>query len=165
MTEPMTIEEKDCAASPRKRRVVVVGAGITGLAAGHRLISTDDALEVIVLESTGRPGGVLSTVREQGFLIEESADSFLTALPHAIALCRRLGLEEQVIPTDPGHRRAFVVSHGRLVPIPDGLMIMAPSRIWPMVTTPILSTWGKLRMGLERFSPPPRGCSRAERLA
>ena len=63
-------------------------------------------------------------------------------------------MEDEVIPTDPAHRRAFVVSRGRLVPIPDGLMIMAPTRLWPMVTTPILGPWGKLRMGLEYFVKP-----------
>ena len=108
---------------------------------------------MLVLEAGPRPGGVLRTVRQEGFLIEESADSFLTALPHGVGLCRRLGLEDEVIPTDPDRRRAFVVSRGRLAPIPDGLMIMAPTRLWPMVTTPILGPWGKLRMGLELLIP------------
>ena len=111
------------------------------------------AAQVLVLESAARAGGVLRTVRKDGFLIEESADSFLTALPHGLGLCRRLGLEEEVIPTDPDRRRAFVVARGRLEPIPDGLMIMAPTRLWPMVTTPILGPWGKLRMGLELLVP------------
>ena len=133
--------------------MVVIGGGITGLAAAHRLRELDARCRVVVLEAGPAPGGVLRTVRKDGFLIEESADSFLTALPSGLSLCRRLGLEDELIPTDPDHRRAFVVSRGRLVPIPDGLMIMAPTRLWPMVTTPILSPWGKLRMGLELFVP------------
>ena len=103
----------------------------------------------------------MRTVRKDGFLIEESADSFLTALPHGLGLCRRLGLEDEIIPTDPDRRRAFVVSRGRLEPIPDGLMIMAPTRLWPMVTTPILGPWGKLRMGLELLVPRPARPTRA----
>ncbi len=129
--------------------VAVIGGGITGLAAAHRLRELAPDVEVRVLESAARPGGVLGTIRDRGFLIEESADSFLTALPDALSLCRRVGLEDALIPTDPAHRRAFVVSRGRLVPIPDGLMVMAPSRLWPMVTTPILSPWAKLRMGMD----------------
>jgi oxygen-dependent protoporphyrinogen oxidase len=146
-------------------RITIVGAGITGLAAAHRLIEIEGGPAVTVLEAGERPGGVLRTVHDQGFLIEQSADSFLTALPYGIDLCRRLGLVDDVIPTDSAHRRALVVSRGRLVPIPDGLMIMAPTRLWPMVTTPILGPWGKLRMGLEWFVAPGRDHDRDESLA
>ncbi len=137
----------------RRPLVVIVGGGVTGLAAAHRLGELEPRAKVLVLEAGPRPGGVLRTVHREGFLIEESADSFLTALPHGMGLCRRLGLEDEVIPTDPDRRRAFVVSRGRLAPIPDGLVIMAPTRFWPMVTTPILGPWGKLRMGLELLIP------------
>jgi len=133
--------------------VAIIGGGITGLAAAHRLGELEPRAQVLVLESEARPGGVLRTVRKAGFLIEESADSFLTALPHGLGLCRRLGLEGEIIPTDPDRRRAFVVSRGRLEPIPDGLMIMAPTRLWPMMTTPILGPWDKVRMGLELLVP------------
>ncbi|QEH33329.1 Protoporphyrinogen oxidase [Aquisphaera giovannonii] len=129
--------------------MAVIGGGISGLAAARRLVDTVPRVDVHVLEAGERAGGVLGTVRDRGFLIEESADSFLTATPHAVDLCRRVGLEGEVIPTDPSHRRAFVVSEGRLVPLPDGLMVMAPTRLWPMVTTPILGPFSKLRMGME----------------
>jgi oxygen-dependent protoporphyrinogen oxidase len=131
----------------------VIGGGITGLSAAHRLLELDDRRRVVVLESAATPGGVLRTIRKDGFLIEESADSFLTALPYGLGLCRRVGLEDEIIPTDPAHRRAFVVARGKLVPIPDGLMIMAPTRLLPMATTPILGPRGKLRMGLELLVP------------
>ncbi len=137
----------------RQPRVAIIGGGITGLAAAHRLGELEPRAQVLILESEGRPGGVLRTVRKAGFLIEESADSFLTALPHGLELCRRLKLEGDIIPTDPDRRRAFVVARGRLEPIPDGLMIMAPTRLWPMLTTPILGPWDKVRMGLELLVP------------
>ena len=121
------------------------------------------ASRLLILECEARAGGVLRAVRKDGFLIEESADSFLSALPHGLGLCRRLGLEGEIIPTDPDRRRAFVVAHGRLEPIPDGLMIMAPTRLWPMITTPILGPWDKLRMGLEVLIP--RGDEADESLA
>ena len=154
MMEPMAGKESaETVQDGRPPLVVIVGGGVTGLSAAHRLGVLMPQARVLVLETGSRPGGVLSTVQRDGFLIEESADSFLTALPHGVGLCRRLGLENEVIPTDPDRRRAFVVSRGRLVPIPDGLMIMAPTRLWPMVTTSILGPWGKLRMGLELAIP------------
>ena len=137
----------------RQPLVAIIGGGITGLAAAHRLGELELRAQVLILESEARAGGVLGTVRKAGFLIEESADSFLTTLPHGLGLCRRLGLEGEIIPTDPDRRRAFVVSRGRLEPIPDGLMIMAPTRLWPMMTTPILGLWDKVRMGLELLVP------------
>jgi len=147
----------------RQPLVAIIGGGITGLAAAHRLGELEPRAQVLILESDARPGGVLRTVRKDGFLIEESADSFLSALPNGLGLCRRLGLEGEIIPTNPDRRRAFVVARGRLEPIPDGLMIMAPTRLWPMMTTPILGPWDKLRMGLELLVP--RGDEADESLA
>lgn len=145
------------------RRVAVVGGGVTGLAAAHRLGELDPSARVTVLESAPRPGGVLRTTHADGFLLEASADSFLTALPSGLDLCRRLGLEDRLLPTDPQRRRAFVVRRGKLLPIPEGLTIMAPGRIRPILTSPILSIRGKLRLAAERFVP--RGSGRDESLA
>jgi oxygen-dependent protoporphyrinogen oxidase len=137
----------------RGRRVAVVGAGISGLSAAYRLGELAPHLEVRILEALERPGGVLQTLSEAGFLVEASADSFITTFPWGLDLCRRLGFEDQLLPTDPHHRRAFVVHNGRLKPIPDGLLIMAPSRLRPLLTTPILSLRGKLRMACEWLIP------------
>jgi len=133
--------------------VAVVGGGVTGLAAAHRLRELDPSLRTAVLEAGPRAGGVLGTDRRDGYLIESSADSFITNVPWAIDLCRRLGLEERLIQTDERYRRSFVVRAGRLEPIPDGLIIMAPSKIGPMARTRILSVAGKLRLALERVLP------------
>ncbi|MDG3007041.1 protoporphyrinogen oxidase [Paludisphaera mucosa] len=143
--------------------VAVVGGGITGLAAANRLREIDPALSVAVLEAGERPGGVLGTIRRDGYLVETSADSFITNVPGGVDLCRRLGLEDRLIQTDERHRRSFVVRAGRLEPIPDGLIIMAPSKIGPMVRTRILSVSGKLRLAMERFLP--RGDGSDESLA
>jgi oxygen-dependent protoporphyrinogen oxidase len=145
------------------RRIAIIGAGISGLAAGLRLRELLPESAVTIFEAGERPGGVLRTVRRDGFLIETSADSFITSFPWALNLCDRLGLAERIIPTDAAHRRAFVVRRGRLLPIPDGLMIMAPSRLGPLVRSAILSPWGKLRMAAEAFVP--RGSGADESLA
>jgi oxygen-dependent protoporphyrinogen oxidase len=86
-------------------------------------------------------------------LIEQGADSFITSVPWGIDLCRRLGLADQLIGTNPQGRQAFVVRRGRLCPIPEGFMLMAPSRVWPIVATPLLSPLGKLRLASEYFIP------------
>lgn len=137
--------------------MVVIGGGITGLAAAHRLVEIDaelDAdLDVTLLEAGNRLGGVIDTVRRDGFLIERSADNFITNVPWAVDLCRRVGLAEQLIPTASQQRNAMVVHRGRLERVPPGFVLMAPARLWPLMTTPLLSPWGKLRLLGEYFVP------------
>ena len=144
MNQPMT--------SARKR-VVVVGGGITGLAAAHRLGELDPTIEVTLLEAGKRAGGVIHTIKRDGYLIEQSADNFITNVPWAVDLCRRIGLADQLIPTTSQKRNAMVVRGGRLVRVPAGFMLLAPARLWPLVTTPLLSPWGKLRLLAEYFVP------------
>jgi oxygen-dependent protoporphyrinogen oxidase len=136
------------------KRVAVIGGGISGLAAARRLHELEPSLEITLLESSSRLGGVLETIREDGFLIERGADNFITTIPYGIDLCRRLGIEDQLLQTTSEHRTAFVVRRGRLHKIPEGFVIMAPSRIWPVIATPILSPVGKLRMACEYFIRP-----------
>ncbi len=146
------------AQSPHKR-VAVIGGGISGLAAIHRLHELDPSLEVTLYEAGESLGGVLQTVRQDGFLIERGADNFITNVPWGLDLCRRIGFEDQLLETNSEHRQAFVVSRGRLRKIPEGFVIMAPSRTWPIISTPILSPLGKFRMACEYFLPgrPPEG--------
>lgn len=137
-----------------KQRVAVVGAGISGLAAAHRLGALDDTLEITVFEGSGKPGGVLQTEHtDDGFCIELGPDSILSRLPWGVDLCRQIGLEDELIRTSESQRGAFVVFRGGLHRIPEGLAVMAPQRIWPFVTTPILSWRGKLRLAAERLIP------------
>lgn len=138
------------------RRIAVVGGGISGLAAAHRLVELDASLGVVVFEGADRLGGVLSTLQADGFQVERSADNFITTNPWAVDLCRRLGLADELIETNPRYRRTFIVRRGRLYPLPEGFMMMAPTRLWPMAVTPLLSPMGKLRAAMEYFIPPRR---------
>lgn len=135
-------------------RIGVVGGGITGLAAAHRLLELDHSIDITLLEAGSRLGGILQTVQSDGFSIEYSADNFITNVPWALDLCRRIGFEEQLLQTNSRYRQAFVVHKGRLRKIPEGFLIVAPSRIWPVMTTPILSLRGKLRLACEYWLPP-----------
>ncbi len=141
-------------ASQKIPQVAVIGGGIAGLAAAHRLVELSPQSQVTLFEASPRLGGVLSTVHEDGFQVEQSADNFITTVPWAVNLCRRLGLIDQLVQTNPAYRRTFVVHRGKLCQLPDGFLMMAPTRLWPLAITPILSPLGKLRAAVEYFIPP-----------
>ena len=114
-------------------RVVVVGGGLSGLAAAHRIrersLTLRQPIELTVLEAKDRLGGVIATSRFDGFTVEEGPDSFITNKPWGLELCQRLGLGDQVIETDSSHRRSFVVRNGRLTPVP-ALAVGAAAAAW-----------------------------------
>ncbi len=138
-------------------RVVVVGSGLSGLAAARRLVAAGQSArrtpEVVVLEAKDRVGGAIWTDRRDGFTLEGGADSFITNKPWAIELCRDLGLGEALIGTDDRNRRSFVVRNGKLLPVPEGFVLMAPGRIRPLLASPILSSWGKFRVLMDLIIP------------
>lgn len=141
----------------RAPRIAVVGGGITGLAAAHRLIelarAADRPIDLVLYEASDRLGGVFGTRRIGEYIVETGADSFVTDKPWGINLCRRLGLESRLISIDPRYRRALILHHGRSQPVPDGLNLLAPSSVRGLLRSPLLSISGKLRAGLEYIVP------------
>ena len=135
-------------------RIAIVGGGIAGLAAAHRIVELQPNCRLALFESADRLGGVLSTLHAGGFQVERSADNFITTLPWGLELCRRLGLSDQLLQTDARFRQTFIVFRGRLHKLPDGFLMMAPTRLWPLALTPLLSPWGKVRAAMEYFLPP-----------
>jgi len=142
---------------PAPRRVAVIGGGIAGLAAAHRLVQLDPGCPLRLFEAGSRLGGVIETVHEQGFQVELAPDNFITTLPYGLELCRRLHLGDALVQTDPKCRQTYVVRRGRLHKLPDGFLMMAPTRMWPLALTPLLSPWGKLRAAMEYFLPARKG--------
>lgn len=139
---------------------VVLGAGLAGLAAAEAF--HDAGWSVCLVDATGRPGGILSTVREGQWLVERSADSFLATRPEAIGLVERLGLRDAVIGITPARRRALIWHRGRTVPAPTGFRLLAPGSIAGILSTPLLSPLGKLRVLAERVVPPRRRATTPE---
>ena len=140
-----------------RRRIVVVGAGIAGLATAHRLVEMGRergvAVDLSLIEGAPRPGGSIATERTGGFVIEAGPDSFISEKPWALRLCERIGLTPRLVRTRDENRRTFVVHNGRLHSLPDGFLLLAPTRFWPLVTTSLFSWPGKLRMALDLVLP------------
>ena len=134
-----------------QENLVIIGGGLAGLAAAEQASDANHNLRVIVMEPAGRPGGVLGTVAHEGWLVERSADCFLAARPEGVELVARLGLSDQLIGVDPRVRRALVWHRGRTVPVPRGFRLLAPGRIAGILTTPLLSPVGRLRVLAERW--------------
>ena len=134
-------------------RIAVVGSGISGLSAAFYLRENCPEAQISLFEKRDRLGGVLHTEIQDGFEIEQSVDNFITTIPYGLDLCRRLGLESDVVTTTPRHRQTFILWRGRLCKLPDGFMMMAPTKWWPMAVTPLLSPLGKLRAAMEYIIP------------
>ena len=136
------------------KHVVIVGGGIAGLAAAHRLIELGlPKTQITLIEASRRLGGTLETHQRDGFLLERGPDSFISEKPEAVALAKRLGLESRLIETNEQYRRSFLVRNGRLRPVPEGFQLLAPSRVWPFISTDIFSLPGKLRMAADLLLP------------
>ena len=143
----------DCLAG--MKRIAIIGGGIAGLSAAFYLEKARRAgadLQWVLFEKSDRLGGVIQTERRDGFVIEAGPDSFLSIKPDASRLCQELGIGDQLIPSNDASRKTYILVKGKLVPIPQGLEFMVPTRIWPMATTPLFSFSTKLRMAAELFS-------------
>ena len=139
------------------KRIVVIGGGVSGLAAAHRLLelsqTNQQPVQVTLIEASNRLGGTINTEEREGFVLERGPDSFISEKPEALALAKRLGLEPQLIQTNEKYRRSFIVRNGRLRAVPEGFQLLAPSRIWPFLTSDIFSLAGKARMAADLFLP------------
>ncbi len=144
----------DTAENKGKPHIAVIGAGITGLSAAHRLVELG-GVDVEIFEAGPEPGGLLKTEHHGDHLIECGADSFITNKPAALDLCLRLGLESELIQTNEEHRRSLVLRDGKPVPVPRGFQLLMPTQTEPLMQSSILSDAGKQRV-LEEANIPPK---------
>jgi protoporphyrinogen/coproporphyrinogen III oxidase len=126
--------------------VLVLGGGIAGLAGALRL--AEAGRRVRLLEASDRLGGVIRTVRAEGFTAEAGPDVFLARKPAALRLAEALGVE-----TAPARGGALVQRGGRLHPLPSGLSGLVPGALGPILATPALSPVARLRAALEPLVP------------
>src|SRR5688572_24853041 len=132
------------------RDVVVIGAGISGLAAAYELQRRGATVRIV--ESSDRAGGVIDTERRDGWVIDGGPDSILVQKPAAVALCRELGIADRLIHTLPP-RTAYVVRDGRLHPIAEGSFLGFPISLKALATTSLFTIGGRLRMAGEMLIP------------
>lgn len=134
-------------------RIAVIGGGISGLSAANYCREQCPNAEITIFEKRNRLGGVLHTEIVNGLEIEQSIDNFITTIPYGLDLCRRLGLESKLVTTTPRNRQTFILWKNRLHKLPDGFMMMAPTKWWPMAVTRLLTPMGKIRAAMEYFIP------------
>jgi protoporphyrinogen/coproporphyrinogen III oxidase len=141
-------------------RIAIIGGGISGLSAAWYLQQHEDTSQIkyTVLEQSDRWGGKIRTETVEGygdkpFVIEAGPDSFLTQKPWALQLAIELGIESQLLGTNDEIRKVFVINKGKLKPLPDGVLLIVPTRFTPFILSTLISPLGKLRMGLELFLP------------
>ncbi|MEM7803123.1 MAG: protoporphyrinogen oxidase, partial [Chloroflexota bacterium] len=137
--------------------IVIVGGGISGLAAAYRLKKEVPHLSVALLEATSRLGGKIETERWGGFVLEGGPDCFLSRKPRGIGLCEELGIADQLVgrqPLSPDGQRAYVLRHGELHPLPEGLTGLVPTNLEALQKSTLLSDEGKARVAEEPKVPP-----------
>lgn len=137
-------------------RVAIIGGGISGMVAALRLgelAAGSKTIQLELFESGPRLGGLVASEQIGDYLIERGADSFITNKPGGVALCRKLGLESDLIGTDDKNRRSLILARGKPIETPEGLNLIAPGSAWSILKTPILSWKGKLRCLLEPLVP------------
>ncbi len=135
-------------AAPSKR-IAIAGGGISGLATAYQLAC--DGVEYTLFEASDRLGGIVETVRSQGFVIECGPDSWVTEKPWARELAIELGLEDQIIASNDQSRRTYVQqgSEAQLIPVPDGMRMMVPAKWGPLLESPLFSSQARLAYQLE----------------
>src|SRR5262249_4767011 len=129
-----------------------IGGGISGLSAAFDLSRAE--IPATLFEKRARLGGVIETQTWEDCLFDCGPDSFISQKPEAFALFKDLGLEGEVIGSNDHLRTTYIWKKGRLVPWPEGLMMIVPSKVLPMVKSPLLSWGTKFRMGFELLRRP-----------
>lgn len=142
------------------KRIAVIGGGISGLSAAWFL--QQHGIDYTLLEASDRWGGKIKTEivpsdTDQPFVIEAGPDSFIAQKPWAAQLARAIGLGDELLGTNDDRRKIFVLNRGRLTPMPDGLMLIVPTKFMPFALSPLISIPGKLRMAIEPLLPPRQG--------
>jgi oxygen-dependent protoporphyrinogen oxidase len=137
-------------------KVVVVGGGVSGLGAAYKLRRAAEEgheVEFVVLERDARLGGKIKGENPDGYVIDGGPDCFLTQKPAVHRVARSLGITDRLLPSDESRKRTWILAGGRLHELPDGVMMMVPTKFWSFVTTGLFTWPGKLRMAMDLFLP------------
>lgn len=150
--------DNDLWSTARRRRLAVIGGGISGLAAAYKLFTDTQSWptppEIYLFEGSPRLGGCISSYNLDDMILELGPDSFITEKPAALELCKKLGIADRLIQTNKSQRRTYVAHNNQLHQLPEGFMMMAPTQMLPMLGSALFSWDAKMRMMKEPFVPP-----------
>ena len=142
--------------------IAVIGGGMAGLGAAHALETMRrealaaggaPAFDWVIYEREGYFGGKVRTERVDGFVVEGGPDSFIVEKPWPLELARKVGVYDRFLDSNEDVRKSYVFSRGRLHELPEGLIVMVPTRLAPFALSSLISLRGKLRMGLDLLLP------------
>lgn len=136
------------------KRLVIVGGGVAGLAAAlaaKRYVEQGHPLEWVLLEKDNRLGGKILTERHGDFVVDGGPDCYLAEKPWVAQMAARLGIVDRLLSTNDAQKHTFIYRRGKLHELPDGIMMMVPTKMLPMATTSLFSWPGKLRMAMDLF--------------
>ncbi|MCZ8515258.1 protoporphyrinogen oxidase [Paenibacillus filicis] len=140
-----------------RRKVVIVGGGITGLSAAfytRKLFEENQIpVDITLVEKSEQLGGKIRTLHRDGFVIEKGPDSFLARKLSVITLVKELGLEEELTATNPHAITNYILHKGKLHPMPLGLVLGIPTAVSPFIKTGLISPAGKIRAALDLLLP------------
>ena len=139
------------------KKIVIIGGGISGLATAYSLEERakreGKSVSITLLEKKNQIGGNILTEKVGDFLIEGGPDCFLSEKPWAIQLCERLGMGESLLRTNDEYRKTYILWNGHLHELPEGVILMIPTEIFPLLKSNLITLSGKIRMGMELFIP------------
>lgn len=131
----------------KNKKVVVIGGGITGMTAAYflqkEIKEKSLPLEVKLFESSNRLGGVIQTIRKDGFIIEKGPDSIVVTKKSGLKLIEEIGLKDQVIYNIAG--KSYIYARGKLHTMPEGSYMGIPTKVTPFAVSSLFSPLGKLR--------------------
>ena len=142
------------------KKVIIIGGGVAGLGAALKVKRAAEAgadVDFVLLEKDHRVGGKIDgeiVEHERGtFIVDGGPDSYLTSKPAVKRIANLVGIGEDTMPTDESRKLTLILSRGKLYPMPDGVMMFAPTKFLPFATTGLFSWSGKFRAGMDLFIP------------
>ncbi|MCK5679556.1 protoporphyrinogen oxidase [bacterium] len=139
------------------KKYAIIGGGITGLAAAYELTQksrqTDTPIKIELFEKAPEMGGKIITKKDDPYLIEGGPDCFIVEKPWALQLIKELGLEGELLNTSSQATGTFVYDNNALHRLPEGVMMMVPTKPIPFILSKLISWPGKIRMACDILVP------------
>jgi protoporphyrinogen/coproporphyrinogen III oxidase len=143
------------------KHVAIIGGGIAGLSAAYAIEQYNkqaaQPLEYTLIERSGRLGGKVITENVDGFVVEAGPDCFVAEKPWIPRLASQLSIEHRLLAPNDSVKRSFIYSEGRVHELPEGLLLLVPTKIMPFLLSPLISWKGKMRMACDFFIPQKKG--------